>query len=150
MSTGRDFEGEHLASTSRRLGCTLLFGPVLGDETMSRLTDVETELRKIASAAAIEAPNASRVCALAADIVASTGRIAVENASLRNTLARLLDAADVYVADQSGATDERCGLVQPVSVEEANELARAVGEAWRVLRNKPNTHGEGPASEKER
>ena len=45
-------------------------------------------------------------------------------------LLRLAKAASAYTADQSGATDSRCGLVQPVTVEEAEELNEAVQEAW--------------------
>lgn len=38
----------------------------------------------------------------------------------------LLDAADAYAADQSRAKDPRCGLVQPITVAEANALNDAM------------------------
>ena len=44
-------------------------------------------------------------------------------------LRRLANAAEVYAADQSGATDARVGLVQPISVAEANELNAALRDA---------------------
>lgn len=48
-------------------------------------------------------------------------------------LKRLANASDTYAADQSGATDSRCGLVQPISVEEGIELCRALEEAWKHI-----------------
>lgn len=50
-------------------------------------------------------------------------------------LRRLANAAEVYAADQSGVTDVRVGLVQPVSVAEANELNEALREAWQLIRS---------------
>ncbi len=50
-------------------------------------------------------------------------------------LRRLANAAEVYAADQSGATDARVGLVQPVSAAEANELNEALREAWQLIRS---------------
>lgn len=52
---------------------------------------------------------------------------------LEETLTRLRDAAEVYAADQSKATDARVGLVQPVTVEEAQELCEAIEQADKVL-----------------
>jgi len=48
-------------------------------------------------------------------------------------LRRLAEAADVYAADQTGATDDRCGVVQPVSVSEAQALLDALSAAWGFL-----------------
>ena len=56
-----------------------------------------------------------------------------ENKRLREVLSRLADAADVYSADQSYARDRRCGLVQPISVEEGKELNEAVAQAYAAL-----------------
>jgi len=42
--------------------------------------------------------------------------------------------ADLYAADQSGATDFRCGLVQPVSVEIARRLSAALIKWYKVAR----------------
>jgi hypothetical protein len=52
---------------------------------------------------------------------------------LREALRRLAWAADGYAADQSRATDPRCGLVQPVTVADGVELLAALREAWEVL-----------------
>jgi len=52
------------------------------------------------------------------------------------TLTRLHNAADAFAADQSDARDERCGLVQPVSVAECEELNQALKAAWELL-NQP-------------
>lgn len=49
---------------------------------------------------------------------------------LCQALRTLADAAGPFIADQSKATDERVGLVQPVTVAQARELDRA----WRVAR----------------
>jgi len=48
-------------------------------------------------------------------------------------LARLANAADCYAASQVAATDARCGIVQPVTVAEAEELNAALTNAWAVL-----------------
>lgn len=44
-------------------------------------------------------------------------------------LRRLVAAADVYAADQSGAVDDRIGLVQPITVADGNELNEALKQA---------------------
>lgn len=49
------------------------------------------------------------------------------------TLEKLADAADVYAADQSRATDRRVGLVQPITVEEGEALNVALREARELL-----------------
>jgi hypothetical protein len=54
-------------------------------------------------------------------------------ARLRDALCRLACAADVYAAEQSTATDPRCGLVQPVTVADGVDLLAALREAWEVL-----------------
>jgi hypothetical protein len=51
----------------------------------------------------------------------------------RILLARLLVAADAYTADQASAEDSRVGLVQPVTVAEAEALNAAVAAAWARL-----------------
>lgn len=48
-------------------------------------------------------------------------------------LGELLDAVDPFLADQSGATDSRCGLVQPVTVGECETLNEAVARARNYL-----------------
>lgn len=48
-------------------------------------------------------------------------------------LERLDDAADAYRADQSRAKDARCGLVQPVTVAQAEELNQASSQARRAI-----------------
>lgn len=58
---------------------------------------------------------------------------AKEIATLTGLLCDLADAADAFAADQDYATDQRCGLVQPVTVEECEALAAALRAAWQVL-----------------
>lgn len=60
-----------------------------------------------------------------------------EEPGLREALSRLVDAAGVYGADQSGAEDSRCGLVQPISVKEGNELNDAIVQALSALAARP-------------
>ena len=52
-----------------------------------------------------------------------------------NALRRLYEAADVYVACQDRATDDRCGLVQPITVADGNELIAAQCEALETLQS---------------
>jgi hypothetical protein len=52
-----------------------------------------------------------------------------------NALRRLYEAADVYVASQDRATDECCGLVQPITVADGNELIAAQCEALEILQS---------------
>lgn len=51
---------------------------------------------------------------------------------LATALFRLAEAADLYAADQTGA-DPRVGLVQPVTVAEAERLNAALRMAWKIL-----------------
>jgi len=53
--------------------------------------------------------------------------------TLTKTLTRLHNAADAFAADQSDTRDERCGLVQPVTVAECEELNQALKAAWELL-----------------
>lgn len=63
-------------------------------------------------------------------------------AELAAALAALAEAADVYAADQTGA-DPRVGLVQPVTVAEAEQLNAALRVAWKTLeRMKDETAGQ--------
>ena len=55
-----------------------------------------------------------------------------------NALRRLYEAADIYVACQDRATDERCGLVQPITVADGNELIAAQCEALEILQSAEN------------
>lgn len=57
----------------------------------------------------------------------------VENNELRLALKRLASAADVYAADQSMADDPQCGLTQPITVNQGNELSKALKKAWEFL-----------------
>jgi hypothetical protein len=52
---------------------------------------------------------------------------------LRQALVNLVDAAESYAADQSGATDSRCGLVQPITVAEGEALNTALRTASAAL-----------------
>lgn len=60
---------------------------------------------------------------------------------LKNLLAKLAYAADGYSADQSRATDPRCGLVQPVTVAEAELLNVALKESWDYLKRAADAAG---------
>ena len=51
-------------------------------------------------------------------------------------LLRITEAADVYAADQQYETDYRVGAVQPITVEEGEELNEALREAWKHLEEK--------------
>lgn len=62
---------------------------------------------------------------------------------LMSALVRLESAAEIFMADQSRATDPRVGLVQPVSVAECDELSEAIRVARQVLRQLDSTEGEG-------
>lgn len=55
-------------------------------------------------------------------------RLKSRNAELVKALKRLNAAAEPHVADQSRAEDERCGLTQPISVREGQELY----DAWKA------------------
>jgi hypothetical protein len=59
-----------------------------------------------------------------------------EEPGFREALARLVDAAEVYSADQKYANDKRCGLVQPITLAEGQELNDAIAHA-RILLNAP-------------
>ena len=52
---------------------------------------------------------------------------------LVEALAELSYAADAFAADQGGATDSRCGLVQPVTVAECEALNKALAKANVIL-----------------
>jgi sarcosine oxidase delta subunit len=52
--------------------------------------------------------------------------LAAERDALKHALIELEAAAEAYAADQSRATDSRCGLVQPITVEDGNRLLSAL------------------------
>lgn len=52
---------------------------------------------------------------------------------LKRAAIELANAADVYRADQSGATDNRVGLVPPVTVSEAKRLNQVCDEFDKVM-----------------
>jgi hypothetical protein len=54
-------------------------------------------------------------------------------------LQRLTSAADVFIATQTGA-HPACGIRQPVTRAEAQELNDAVEAAWKVLDNLKEKH----------
>lgn len=53
---------------------------------------------------------------------------------LRKALSGLLSAAEAFEADQSVATDQRVGIVQPITVKEGLALNKALDNARKVLR----------------
>ena len=86
--------------------------------------DCRDQRREAALAAAKELPEARRSAAACSRVL--------------NALRRLYEAADVYVACQDRATDERCGLVQPITVADGNELIAAQCEALEILQSAEN------------
>jgi hypothetical protein len=52
--------------------------------------------------------------------------VIAERDALKHALIELEAAAEAYAADQSRATDSRCGLVQPITVEDGNRLLSAL------------------------
>jgi len=52
--------------------------------------------------------------------------VTAERDALKHALIELEAAAEAYAADQSRATDSRCGLVQPITVEDGNRLLSAL------------------------
>jgi hypothetical protein len=63
------------------------------------------------------------------------GVLTREKNAIVDALRRLYEAADVYVACQDRATDEQCGLVQPITVADGNELIAAQCEALEILQS---------------
>ena len=59
----------------------------------------------------------------------------IQLAKAMAALRMLFDAADVYAADQSTATDERCGLVQPITADDGRALNEALVVAAKILEN---------------
>jgi len=55
--------------------------------------------------------------------------VTAERDALKHALIELEAAAEAYAADQSRATDSRCGLVQPITVEDGNRLLSALKAA---------------------
>jgi len=56
----------------------------------------------------------------------SLSAVTAERDALKHALIELESAAEAYAADQSRATDSRCGLVQPITVEDGNHLLSAL------------------------
>jgi hypothetical protein len=52
--------------------------------------------------------------------------VTAERDALKDALIELESASEAYAADQSRATDSRCGLVQPITVEDGNRLLSAL------------------------
>jgi|GEM_PF-2247767 len=55
---------------------------------------------------------------------------------LEEALGQLHDSASEYAADQSGANDPRCGVVQPISVADGEALNDALRRAAALLEKK--------------
>jgi hypothetical protein len=56
----------------------------------------------------------------------SLAAVTAERDALKHALIELESASEAYAADQSRATDSRCGLVQPITVEDGNRLLSAL------------------------
>ena len=57
--------------------------------------------------------------------------------ALLEALDRLHNAAEIYAAVQDKATDQRIGLVQPITVAEGNELNAALDSSRQALAGQP-------------
>ena len=57
--------------------------------------------------------------------------------ALKEALGQLHDSASEYAADQSGANDPRCGVVQPITVADGEALNDALRRAAALLEKKP-------------
>ena len=55
--------------------------------------------------------------------------------SMKQALKALADVADLYAADQTNAKDPRTGLVQPITVEDGEELNNALRVAYAAIAN---------------
>lgn len=77
---------------------------------------------------------------VADDLTLADARLLAHGRELVAACERLEEAADLYAADQSRATDPRCGLVQPITVAEAEELNEAIRQARAAL---ARVRGEG-------
>jgi hypothetical protein len=58
--------------------------------------------------------------------LAKLAAVTAERDALKHALIELESASEAYAADQSQATDSRCGLVQPITVEDGNRLLSAL------------------------
>ncbi|WP_348720627.1 hypothetical protein [uncultured Alcanivorax sp.] len=77
--------------------------------------------------------------ALGSQLTAANARIAelaAENKAQRELLGQLHDSASEYAADQSGANDPRCGVVQPITVADGEALNDALRRAAALLEKK--------------
>lgn len=73
------------------------------------------------------------------ELTAANARIAelaAENKAQRELLGQLHDSASEYAADQSGANDPRCGVVQPITVADGEALNDALRRAAALLEKK--------------
>ena len=61
--------------------------------------------------------------------LAKLAAVTAERDELKHALVELEAAAEAYAADQSLATDRRCGLVQPITVRDGNRLLSALKAA---------------------
>jgi len=65
----------------------------------------------------------------------ANGRLMAAAPKLLSALRNLADAADAFRADQKYAKDPRCGLVQPITVQEGQALNDALDAAFSILAN---------------
>lgn len=66
--------------------------------------------------------------------LAKRATVTAERDALKHALIELEAAAEAYAADQSRATDSRCGLVQPITVEDGDRLLSALKAANEITK----------------
>ena len=62
----------------------------------------------------------------ARELETELAEVTKERDALKHALIELEASAEAYAADQSRASDSRCGLVQPITVEDGNRLLSAL------------------------
>lgn len=115
-------------------------------EEYNRLQDSSVMLKQIAAILIQNKPDESPLQAVVeildynktihASLQEKEDELTAARIQLFNTVAALRDlhdAADNFVADQSGAPDQTCGLVQPITVAQGQQLINAQQHALEIL-----------------
>lgn len=73
-----------------------------------------------------ESSNAQHIRSESCRLETELAEVTKERDALKHALIELEASAEAYAADQSRASDSRCGLVQPITVEDGNRLLSAL------------------------